>query len=95
MQISLILKQPLRILFILALPLISVAQETIVKGKITDANSGDPIPFANLIFKGTTIGTTTDFDGNYSLKALNPSDTLIASYIGYKPKRKAIRKGES
>ena len=42
------------------------AQQTIVKGKITDANSGDPIPFVNVVFKGTGIGSTTDFDGNFT-----------------------------
>lgn len=69
------------------------AQETIVQGKVTDASSGDPIPFANVIFKGTSIGATTDFDGNFTIRTLNPTDSIIASYIGYKPKIKAITKG--
>ncbi len=69
------------------------AQETVIQGKVTDASSGDPIPFVNVIFKGTSIGTTTDFDGNFTLKTQNPTDSIIASYIGYKPKSKAIRKG--
>ncbi len=69
------------------------AQETIVKGKVTDANSGDPIPFVNVLFKGTSIGTTTDFDGNFLLKTSNPTDTILASYIGYKPRVKSITKG--
>ncbi len=80
--------------FLFLLCSISVfAQETIVKGKITDANSGDPIPFVNVLFKGTTIGTVTDFDGNYVVKTKTPTDTLLASYIGYKPRTKVITKG--
>lgn len=71
------------------------AQETIIKGKVTDANSGDPIPFVNVLYKGTSIGTTTDFDGNYVLKTSSPKDTLLASYIGYKPRTKVITKGTS
>lgn len=71
------------------------AQETIVKGKVTDANSGDPIPFVNVFYKGTSVGVTTDFDGNYLLKTANPKDTLIASYIGYKSRSKGITKGIS
>lgn len=67
--------------------------QTIVSGKVTDAGSGDPIPFANVVFKGTSIGTTTDFDGNYSLKTTAPVDSLQASYIGYFPKTKAVKKG--
>ncbi|HEX6224184.1 MAG TPA: DUF5686 family protein [Chryseolinea sp.] len=69
------------------------AQETIVRGKITDANSGDPIPYVNVIFQGTTIGVTSDFDGNYELKTNTPSDTIVVSYIGYKVKKKSIAKG--
>ena len=69
------------------------AQETIVKGKVTDANSGDPIPFANLIFRGTTVGATTDFDGNYQLRTTRPVDTLVISCVGYLVKKKAISPG--
>lgn len=71
----------------------SARSQTIVKGKVTDANSGDPIPFVNLIFKGTTVGTTTDFDGNYSLKATIPVDSLVASYMGYTTRTKKIQTG--
>ena len=69
------------------------AQETIIQGKVIDAASGDPIPFANIVFKGTSIGTTSDFDGNYLLKTTKPTDSIFASYIGYKPRHKAIKKG--
>jgi hypothetical protein len=85
--------QKLSIILLYIFPVVLFAQETLVKGKITDANSGDPIPFVNIIFKGTTIGTTTDFDGNYTIKTNNPGDTLVASYIGYKPRRKFVAKG--
>ena len=70
------------------------AQETIVKGKVTDANSGDPIPFVNVVFKGTSIGATTDFDGNYLIKTSTPTDSINVTYIGYKPKHKGILKGK-
>lgn len=69
------------------------AQETIIQGKVIDAASGDPIPYANIVFKGTSIGTTSDFDGNYLLKTTRPTDSIFASYIGYKPRHKAIKKG--
>jgi hypothetical protein len=71
------------------------AQETIVTGKVTDAGSGDPIPFVNVVFKGTSIGMTTDFDGKFRIKALAliPSDSIVATYIGYKAKSKKIKKG--
>lgn len=69
------------------------AQETIVQGKIIDANSGDAIPFVNVVFKGTSIGATTDFDGNFLIKSAHPTDSLQASYIGYISKSKFIREG--
>jgi hypothetical protein len=83
-----------RILFTLLLLFISIVSfsQTLVKGKVIDANSGDPIPFANIIFKGTTIGTTTDFDGNYSLRSTVPVDSIIASYLGYKTRTKNVEK---
>lgn len=65
-------------------------QEFTVKGKITDSNSGDPLPFVNIIYKGTTIGATTDFEGNYVIKTKTPGDSLVASYIGYRTKTKAV-----
>jgi len=69
------------------------AQETIVTGKVTDANSGDPIPFVNVIFKGTTTGATNNFDGIFSIKTLVLIDSVSASFIGYKVKTKAIKRG--
>ena len=71
----------------------AAGQETVVQGKVTDAGSGDPIPFVNVVFKGTGIGGTTDFDGNFTIRSTKPTDSVVASYIGYKSKAKAIKKG--
>jgi hypothetical protein len=79
---------------LLLLPLaFEVQGQTIVTGKVTDVNSGDPIPFANIIFKGTTSGTTTDFDGNYTVKTTSPVDSLVASYMGYTTRVKPVQPG--
>ena len=69
------------------------AQETIVQGKVIDANSGDAIPFVNVVFKGTSIGATTDFGGNFLIKTTTPGDSVHASYIGYKLKSKSVKRG--
>ena len=62
----------------------AVAQQTAkIKGTILDAKNGDPIIGANVLVKGTTNGTITDFDGNYELDAPVGS-TLSISFIGYK-----------
>ena len=44
------------------------AQSTRVKGKVTDAKTGEVLPLVNVFFTGTTIGMTTDFDGEYYLE---------------------------
>ena len=69
------------------------AQQTIISGRVTDAQSGDPIPFVNVVFIGTSIGTTTDFDGNYKIQTSSPADSLVASYIGYTPRKKFVLNG--
>ena len=62
----------------------------VVKGKVTDATTGDPIPFASVLLKGTTVGISTDFEGNYSLDARSLTDSLIVSYLGYISATKAL-----
>ncbi|MFU8842938.1 MAG: DUF5686 family protein [Bacteroidales bacterium] len=67
-------------------------QVTKIMGKVTDASSGEPIPFANIYFKGTTIGVTSDFDGLFSIESKLATDTLTASVMGYlSQSRKVIR----
>ena len=73
----------------------STIAQTVVKGKVTDAHSGDPIPFANIIFQGTTHGTTTDFDGNFNVKTNSSADSLVVSYMGYKTRTKKVEPGVS
>ncbi|MBT8235181.1 MAG: TonB-dependent receptor [Bacteroidia bacterium] len=57
-----------------------VFQQTIT-GTVTD-DTGAPLPGANVLVRGTTTGTQTDFDGNYTITA-NEGDVLQFSYIGY------------
>ena len=63
------------------------AQTGTLKGVITDVMSGEPIPFANIVAErnGNQIGgTTSDFDGNYTIKPLEPgSYTVKATFVGY------------
>ncbi len=59
-----------------------ILQQTI-SGKVTDGESGDPLPGVNVLAKGTTIGTVTDIDGNYRLTVDDAVTTLIFSSIGY------------
>ena len=60
------------------------AQKT-VSGKVLD-ETGSPLPGASIIVKGTSNGTSTDFDGNFTLTVSNDSRTLVVSFIGYSSK---------
>ncbi|MCF7560473.1 SusC/RagA family TonB-linked outer membrane protein [Sabulilitoribacter multivorans] len=51
-----------------------------VTGTVSDASG--PLPGVNVLVKGTSVGTVTDFDGNFQINA-NDGDTLVFSYIGY------------
>ncbi len=57
------------------------AQEVTITGTITDS-SGLPLPGASIILKGTTNGTQSDFDGNYSIGAA-VGQTIVYTYIGF------------
>lgn len=58
------------------------AQETI-SGSVTDSHR-EAVPGATVVFKGTTVGTITDIDGNYTLQNTTDSETLVFSFIGLK-----------
>jgi outer membrane receptor protein involved in Fe transport len=64
-----------------------MAQSGSLEGKITDKNTGETIPFANVIAKrngNQVAGVTTDFDGNYTIKPLDPGTyDLVVSFVGY------------
>ena len=61
------LKAGLVLLLVLVTHLL-YAQSTRVRGKVIDAETGEVLPLANVFFKGTTIGVTTDFEGTYYLE---------------------------
>lgn len=67
---------------VLCTTLTAFAQQT-VKGVVTDAGSGEPLPGVDVIVKGTMKGTSTDFDGNYEIKNVNKGEILTFSYMGF------------
>jgi hypothetical protein len=68
---------------------VSLAQY-VIKGKVTDIETGDPIPFASVILKGTKVGITTDFEGNYTISTSVKADSLQVSYVGYISQSKPV-----
>ncbi|PKA83169.1 TonB-linked SusC/RagA family outer membrane protein [Ulvibacter sp. MAR_2010_11] len=71
-----------RLLLLLFLFPCFVFAQTTLTGKISDPN-GTTVPFANVIEKGTTNGTTTDIDGNFSISVASLPATLVFSSLGY------------
>ena len=61
---------------------VMMAQSTI-KGTVIDAEINSPLPGANIVEKGTTNGTTSDFDGKFTLKTEATSGQIVISYVGY------------
>ncbi|MDZ4703726.1 MAG: TonB-dependent receptor [Saprospiraceae bacterium] len=73
-----------------ALSFTGLMAQTSLSGKITDAESGEPIYGATVVVKGSNVGTVTDFDGNYTLNVPAGATTLVVSYIGFKSEELAI-----
>ena len=81
---------------ILIIPLLMLSflgfsqQEIDVKGVVTEQNTGDPAIGASVLVKGTTVGTVTNIDGEYSLSNVPSNATLEFSYIGMIPVEQAV-----
>jgi hypothetical protein len=71
---------------------IAIAQSTRVYGKVIDAQTKETLPYVNIIFKGTTVGTTTDIDGKYLIETNQRVDSIMVSYVGYKTVVKPVIK---
>ena len=67
------------------------AQVTRVRGVISDKKTTEPLAFVNLMYKGTSIGTHSDINGNFDLSVHKSIDTLLISYLGYMPQKIKIQ----
>ena len=68
------------------------AQNFTVKGKVTDASTGEVLPGVSVIIKGTNNGTQTDVNGAFAL-SVTPNSTLQVSFVGYNPQEVAVSHG--
>ncbi len=78
------MKKTLSFLFLLLTWHFLSAQTNSISGTITLAEDGSTLPGVTIIVKGTSIGTSTNIDGQYKIQAINPSSTLVFSFIGFK-----------
>lgn len=82
-------------ILILLISLTTFGQKTGVSGQVTDASTGEPIPFASVFFQNSKIGTETDFDGNYSMSTYYATDSLVVRSSGYKSQTVSVVKDQA
>lgn len=71
-----------------------VAQETIVVGDVTCAETGEPVPNANIYYSGTSVGTTSNEEGSFAIRStFTKRRTLVVSAVGYHPQRFHVEPG--
>lgn len=67
-----------------------------ISGIVVDKKTSEPLPFANIIISETTIGTTTDIDGKFTLRINDESNfSIIISYMGYETKEEKLKPGKN
>lgn len=76
---------------LLIFPIILFAQSKAITGTVVDENKM-PLPGASILVKGLNIGSSTDFDGNFSLNVPETGEVLVVSYLGYMTKELVISK---
>lgn len=86
------MKHLLNMLFVTLMVFQMQSQEQTISGIVTGADDGYPLPGVNVIVKGTSTGTQTDFDGKYRIQATE-GETLVFSFVGYDTKN--IKVGKS
>jgi hypothetical protein len=62
----------------------AIAQSTTtIKGTVTDAKTGETLPFVSILIPGTTMGTASDADGRYAMTLREDHSTIKFTYVGY------------
>jgi outer membrane receptor for ferrienterochelin and colicin len=73
------------LIIVLLLSTFAFSQKGIIKGRIFDAKTNQPLEFASILIQGTAIGSTSDLDGNYIFTGIEPGfKHLVVSSVGYK-----------
>ncbi len=81
------------VLFLFA-PVLHAQKMTRIKGRVIDARTKEALPFVNIFFVGKNLGGITDYNGEYYIETQWASDSLHASFMGYKSQACPVKKGE-
>lgn len=72
-------------------PEVFAQQGAVLMGTVTEAASGEPLPFATVVLQNSAYGANTDFDGKYRIEGIKPGRyTVQVQYVGYTPFRKEV-----
>jgi hypothetical protein len=67
----------------------------VIKGRVMEKGKPESLPFVSIYIKGTQKGTSSDFEGNFTLKTTATGDSVVFSYVGYKTVTKKIIVGQT
>jgi hypothetical protein len=88
-------KIPVALLAFLLSGISILAQNTVIKGNITDAETNQPIPYVNIGFQHSLVGTISETDGSFFLNSNKATDTLLVSSLGYEVMKLHVEKGKT
>ena len=74
---------------------ISLHAQTVINGRVIDANSGEPLPYVAIRGLNVQLGAVTDFDGYYTISTDKSVDSIVASYMGYTVSKKSITQNKT
>lgn len=83
-------------IYIAGLLLLSTIQcwgQTTVKGRVIDGATGEAMPYVNVVFKGTSIGASTNFDGYFTLTTTQKVDSISVLFLGFVTQTKPVKNG--
>ncbi len=81
------------LLIFLASALSLAAQKTVIRGKVVDAETNEPVPYTNIGFQHSLVGTISETDGSFFLTTTKATDTLLVSSVGYRLVHLPIKTG--
>lgn len=85
-------KKAMWIVILLLIHVFTYSQTTKIRGLVVDSETKAPVPFANVTFKNSSVGTITNTDGEYFLETRKDFDSIVVSFVGYKQQTIAIQK---
>ncbi|HRF81623.1 MAG TPA: carboxypeptidase-like regulatory domain-containing protein, partial [Flavobacteriales bacterium] len=83
------------LLILLIAASVGIAQTTKVSGKVTDAKTGETIPFASIAFIDSRIGASSDMDGNYVIDTYYATDSIKVTSVGYVARSFPVKKDKA